>query len=81
MDPEVFDVPPDQGGSDALSTAILDGYKVFDEIIGEAMANRMPEETLVMLTGLSQQPYLKQESSGGKTFYRPHDFRELVKLR
>jgi hypothetical protein len=81
MDPERFSVKPSQKEIDQYGNAILYGYKKMDELIGRFLKLAGQETTLMFCTGLSQQPYLKRESSGGRHYYRingPHVFRERL---
>ncbi len=81
MEPERFSVKPAQKEIDQYGSAILYGYQRMDELIGRFLKLAGQETTLIFCTGLSQQPYLKRESTGGRHYYRingPHVFRERL---
>jgi hypothetical protein len=81
MDPEPFKLKPTDEEQTHYATAILYGYKEMDKIVGStlALADRDARETTVILaSALSQQPCLVYEDAGGKTFYRPRTFDEIL---
>ncbi|GAC1492464.1 MAG: hypothetical protein NVS1B2_05540 [Vulcanimicrobiaceae bacterium] len=69
MEPDVFDVAPDADDHASYATAILDGYRAMDAMLGRFMRD-YPATRLVLATALSQQPF--DETT--KCVYRPHDF-------
>jgi hypothetical protein len=79
MEPEHFKIKPDPGEQEVYEDAILFGYQQMDRIIGQLLSMAGRETTLVLLTGLSQQPSLSFEEIGGKVLYRPLDFEGLVR--
>ncbi|HVA62076.1 MAG TPA: hypothetical protein VNF74_00010 [Terriglobales bacterium] len=80
MDPEPFTVKPSESEQAEYGDAILYGYQRMDEIVGECLRLAGRDTTVVMATALSQQPCLSYESKGGKKFYRPVDYRRMLKL-
>jgi hypothetical protein len=81
MAPEEFTVRPSQEEIDQYGGAILYGYQKMDELVGHFLKLVSDNGTLIFCTGLSQQPYLKREASGGRHYYRirgPHVFRERL---
>jgi hypothetical protein len=78
MDPEKFQLKPTAEEQKQYAEAILFGYQEMDKLIGKALALAGSETTILFCSALSQQPYLKMETSGGKHFYRPHHFTDFV---
>lgn len=70
MEPEIFSVKPTDGDRSEYRDAILYGYQNMDDLLGRILRLAGPETTLIFCTGLSQQPYLKYESAGGRHYYR-----------
>ena len=73
MDPDGFDVKPNQDEQNVYKDAILFGYQAMDKLIARFMHLAGPNTTLVFCTGLSQQPYLAGEEYGGKRLFRIKD--------
>jgi len=73
LEPEAFTVKPTDEDQKEHQDAILYGYRSMDALLGRFMRMAGRDTTLVFCTGLSQQPYLKLEATGGKHFYRLHD--------
>lgn len=73
MDPGPFAVKPEPEQQADYAGAIAFGYEKMDEIVGKCLALAGPDTTVVLATGLSQQPYVKYEDAGGKVMYRPVD--------
>lgn len=73
MDPSVFSVKPTQTEQEQYSNAVLFGYQKMDAIVEKCLKLMDTNTIVVLATGLSQQPCLKYEGSGGKEFYRPED--------
>jgi hypothetical protein len=69
--PEVFEVRPSDAELADYGDAIPHGYREMDRLIGRVCRLVGPRTTIVFATGLSQQPYLKYEGSGGRNYYRP----------
>lgn len=71
MEPELFASRPDETEQAEYENAIAYGYEQMDVIVGKCLAMADADTTVVFSTALSQQPCLKYEGVGGKTFYRP----------
>jgi hypothetical protein len=71
-EPDVFEVRPSDSELRDFGDAIPYGYRAMDRLIGKLIRLAGPQTTIVFATGLSQQPYLKFEQSGGRHYYRPH---------
>lgn len=78
MDPAQFVAKPTAKEQKRYANAILYGYKKMDRIVGECIKLAGRGDTIVLATALSQQPFLAYESTQGKRFYRPRDFRRLM---
>jgi hypothetical protein len=73
MDPEPFTVRPDAKEAAAYGEAIHWGYRAMDRIVGRMLALAQAQgATLMFLTALSQQPFLRHEELGGQHFHRLH---------
>jgi hypothetical protein len=70
MEPEEFAVKPSQAEQEDHEDAILYGYQNMDDLLGRFMHLAGNNATLIFSTGLSQQPYLKYEETGGRHYYR-----------
>jgi predicted AlkP superfamily phosphohydrolase/phosphomutase len=70
MEPEAFAVHDSSDQNARYKDAILYGYQCMDRLLGRLMRLVEPEATLIFCTALSQQPYLKAESTGGRHYYR-----------
>lgn len=70
MEPEGFTVKPSEEEVREYGGAVLYGYRQMDALVGRLMKLAGRDATLMFCTGLSQQPYLKAESSGGRHYYR-----------
>jgi hypothetical protein len=73
MQPEAFAVKPGADEQDEYAGAVLYGYQQMDAIVGKCLEMAGPDTAVVLATALSQQPCLKYEDTGGKTFHRPLD--------
>lgn len=80
QNPELFAIKPDPQHAAEHRDAILYGYQQMDLIVREALALCDAGTSLVLCTGLSQQPMLKYEESGGKLCFRPSDIGALAAL-
>ncbi|MEM9742742.1 MAG: hypothetical protein AAF918_08660 [Pseudomonadota bacterium] len=80
MEPELFTAKPDAAEQEEFRNAILNGYRVFDRVLGECLDMVAPGDRVVLLSALSQRPCLKYEELGGKRHYRPFDFPKLTAL-
>lgn len=73
MDPAPFTVRPDAEEMASYGDAIRTGYQAMDRIVGRFLKLAEAEgATLMFLTALSQQPFLRHEELGGQHFYRLH---------
>jgi hypothetical protein len=70
MDPESFAVRPPEEENREYGGAILYGYLQMDLLLGRFLRLARQNATLLFCTGLSQQPYLKAEATGGRHYYR-----------
>ena len=70
MDPDSFQIKPSEEENKEYGGAILYGYQQMDLLMGRFMKMAGRDSILVFCTGLSQQPYLKAESKGGRHYYR-----------
>jgi hypothetical protein len=74
MQPEAFRIRPDDTEMAVYGDAIRSGYVAMDGVIGRFLAlARRENATLMFLTALSQQPFLRHEELGGQHFHRLHD--------
>jgi len=80
MEPEHFTIVPSPAEQAEYESAILFGYQQMDKLLGEFMALAGRSTTLILCTALSQQPCLTYEDQGGKTFYRPRDFTDVLNV-
>lgn len=78
MDPDAFQHSPTDEEMETYQNAILFGYKNMDRILeGFFKLERESGAMLILMTALSQQPFLKYENIGGQNFYRPHNMAEF----
>ena len=80
LEPELFSVRPSDQEQEEYGSAVLFGYQEMDALVGRFFDLCGDDATLVLCTALSQQPCLKYEDSGGKVWYRPHDFAKLLRF-
>ncbi len=79
MEPDIFDVKPDNPKPDEYEDAIQFGYEEMDKLIGHFMEMADESTTLIFSTAISQQPCLKYEDSGGAYFHRSKDFSKFLR--
>lgn len=80
MDPEPFTVRPDDAEIASYGDAIRTGYRAMDRLVGRFLKLAEAEgATLMFLTALSQQPFLRHEELGGQHFYRLHSVEAFLK--
>ncbi|MGB4497549.1 MAG: hypothetical protein WBI40_02520 [Methylococcaceae bacterium] len=79
MEPEKFVVQPSDEELARFKNAIQFGYQKMDDLIGRAFQLEKQGATLVLVSALGQQPFLRKESAGGQLFYRPKNTNELLK--
>lgn len=80
MDPKSFIVRPGADEMASYGDAIRTGYVAMDGIVGRFL--RLAETagaTLMFLTALSQQPFLRHEELGGQHFYRLHSVEAFLR--
>jgi hypothetical protein len=80
LEPARFDLKPTEADQKVYGDAVRHGYRCMDTILGKVLAMAGDEATIVFATALSQQPCLVYESTGGKTFYKPHSFEPLLRF-
>jgi hypothetical protein len=71
MEPDAFQIRPTAAEQRAYQDAILFGYRQMDRIVGRVL-RMAPHATILLLSGLGQQPYTNMEASGGKRVFRLH---------
>lgn len=80
MDPDAFSARPGHEELDAYGDAIRTGYQMMDKLVGNFLT--LAQETgatLMMMTDLSQQPFLKYEDTGGQHFHRLHNVENFLR--
>ena len=80
MAPESFQHAAPAGEEAKYRDAILFGYQNMDRLIGEFFRLEEQGATLVLMTALSQQPFLKYEDIGGQNFYRPRNIEAMLSV-
>lgn len=80
MDPEAFSLRPPQRELDVYHDAVLFGYEAMDALLGRFSALVDQETTIVLCSALSQQPFLKRETTGGQHFYRLRNLPHFLQL-
>ena len=80
MEPDKFQVKPSAKEQMEYETAILFGYQEMDKIIGAFFDLVDSNTTLILSTGLSQQPCFTYENIGGKHLYRPRKFENVLEF-
>lgn len=78
FDPEGFENKPTSEEIEEYGDAVLFGYQETDIIVGKVLDMVSDDTTVVLCSALSQVPFLKYEEQGGKTYYRPHRFDNLL---
>ena len=78
LEPERFQIKPSASEQAEFGDAVEFAYRENDWLLGRFIDLAGPDTTLIFLTALSQQPDVRWEDSGGKRFYRPRDFQQLV---
>lgn len=74
MDPDAFSIRPDPAEMAAYGDAIQFGYQAMDRVVGRFLRLAEAENaTLMFVSALSQQPFLRHEELGGQHFHRLHD--------
>jgi hypothetical protein len=80
MDPEPFAITPAAEEQAEYAGAVLYGYQQMDRLVGKCLRLADAQTTIVLCSALGQQPCLRYESTGGKTFYKPRDPDQLFAL-
>jgi hypothetical protein len=80
MEPELFDLRPGEEEQGVYADAVEHGYRQMDALVTKCLALAGDEATIVLATGLSQQPCLLYEATGGKRLYRPRDMQLLLEF-
>jgi hypothetical protein len=80
MDPAQFQVKPAESEQEEYANAVRYGYEQMDVIVGKCLDLVDADTTIVLASALGQQPCLKYEDTGGKTFYRPVEPAELFEF-
>jgi hypothetical protein len=80
MQPELFTIKPSPAEQESKGNAVLFGYQAMDRMLGEVFQMAGDRAVVAFATALSQQPCLTWEGDGGKTFYKPHEFRALLEF-
>jgi len=80
MEPEHFTIKPTPEEHAEYESAILYGYQAMDKLLARFMRLAGDDVTLVLCTALGQQPCLMYEDEGGKTFYRPREFSQVLEF-
>lgn len=78
FEPGVFQRQPTEAEQAEYASAIETGYREMDAMVGRFLTLAGPDVILVLSTALSQQPCLIYEEQGGKFFYRPRNFENLL---
>lgn len=76
FDPEAFGLKAyDSTKKDAIKNAYIN----MDIMMGKMMAlAKRHNMYLMMASALSQKPYIKEDKTGGRHYYRPHDIKNLL---
>jgi hypothetical protein len=80
LQPELFSIKPSEIEQKSKGNAVLFGYQAMDRMVGEVLQMAGDQAVVAFATALSQQPCLTWEGNGGKTFYKPHEFRRLLEF-
>lgn len=77
-DPAPFLEKPDAEEIRRYGGAIRFGYRVADELLGRVMAMADADTTIVVASGLAQQPYVSEEFRGGRSVVRMRDVHQVL---
>ncbi len=75
MEPDIFALPPESNDHPSLQSAIVEGYRAMDRLVGKFMSE-FPDTRIVLLTALSQQPW--RETT--KCTFRPREFDAFLRF-
>lgn len=79
MEPSRFEVSPSEEEIKRYGGAILFGYQNMDRLLERFLKMERDGILLILLSALSQQPFLKYEKIGGQRFYRLKDVDGFLK--
>lgn len=78
MEPEAFQIRPSALEISKKEHNILFGYQAMDRLLGDLFSMEEKNYILILVTALSQQPFLRKEATGGQNFYRPYNMGKLL---
>jgi len=71
LDPLAFTIRPDDDEMAVYGDAVRFGYEAMDDLVGRFLRLAAASgATLIFMTALSQQPFLRHEELGGQNFHR-----------
>jgi len=79
-DPEPFLEKPDAEEVRKFGGAIRFGYQVADQLLARIVAMADKDTTIVIASGLAQQPYVTEEFRGGRSVIRLRDIGKVMDL-
>jgi hypothetical protein len=80
LEPERFQVQTRADWHPLWKDAIPYGYEQADRLLGRFLRLAAADTWLILCSGLSQQPCLRYEATGGKYVYRPHRLEDVFDL-
>ncbi|QBY04170.1 hypothetical protein E2K93_07120 [Thalassotalea sp. HSM 43] len=80
MEPQKFAVKASEKELEEFGSAIEYAYQNHDQLLGRIMKMADKDTCIVLSSALSQQPFTAEEEHGGRRFYRPTDFDQVVSL-
>ncbi len=80
MDPAAFPIPPKHREQKLFGAAIEHGYRVADEVLARLLALADENTTVVVASGLGQQPYTNADFPDGRTILRLRDIRQIISV-
>lgn len=78
LEPEAFLIRPTAHQQRSYQHAILQSYQQLDRLVGKALKLN-PEATIMLISGLGQQPFVEKDREGGVRYYRLHGKSVLIK--
>lgn len=79
MQPEAFSIRPTASEQRTYKNAILYSYQQMDRIVGRIL-KLAPQATIMLISGLSQQPFQEKDHEGGLRHYRLHGKNALTEV-
>ncbi len=79
-DPAPFLEKPDAEEIRKFGEAIPHGYRTADDLLGRVMKMAGPGTTVMIASGLAQQPYVTEEFRGGRSVLRIRDIAQVLQL-